>query len=144
MQCLNMQKADECRYHYYPLSWAAHRSFRTAQGTGGSDVEKGRAPIVIHVSNIHQMNSEVSYFLPATPIASTQLWKSHQGVLIRGDASPGLWSTSTGEQLSYIERMGQKVESGGKKAERAQGPGQSSRRIDVRSGFGETLWRYAS
>lgn len=89
-----------------PLSWATHSSFRTAQGTVASDVEKGRA--VIHVSNTHQTNSEVSSFLPAPSVACSQLWESRQGVLIRGDSSPGLWFTGTGEQSSYAREQARK------------------------------------
>ena len=90
-----------------PLSWATHSSFKPAQVTAVSDVEKGRTP-VIHVSNIDQTNSEVSSCLPAPPVACSQLWESPRGVLIRGNASPGLWFAGTGERSSYAREQAKK------------------------------------
>lgn len=63
------------------------------------DADKGRTPVVIHISSISKMNSEVSCFLPATP-GCTHLAlgavESHGGILIKAEALPGLWFTSIG------------------------------------------------
>lgn len=111
----NMQEVNECRCHYYPLL-AGQLIVPSGLLRGQWPLMLRKAGIVIHVSNTHQTNSEFSSFLPALSVACSQLWESRQGVLIRGDSSPGLWFTGTGEQSSCAREQA-RSESGGKKAE---------------------------